>query len=140
MKRSFTLMELIMVMLIIGILSSVGYTRYRRTAERARVAEAKSVLGEIRMAEEAMNVLRGTYITTIFNDPDSILIDTTIPQGACAATHYFRYNIEPGADEDSFTAKATRCIANGKEPQYPGAAYFIFTSETGVFTGDARYL
>jgi prepilin-type N-terminal cleavage/methylation domain-containing protein len=52
-RRGFTLIELILVMLVIGILASMAIVRYRAMKERAYIATMKSDLGELRIAEEA---------------------------------------------------------------------------------------
>jgi len=47
----FTLLELLMVVIIIGILASIALPTYLKTAERARAAEALTILGAIRASE-----------------------------------------------------------------------------------------
>ena len=47
----FTLIELLVVVLIIGILSAVALPQYERTVERARTAEAVSMLRSMRDAQ-----------------------------------------------------------------------------------------
>jgi len=44
----FTLLELLMVVIIIGILAALALPGYFRTSERARAAEAITVMGQIR--------------------------------------------------------------------------------------------
>ncbi len=51
MKRGFTLLELIIVIVVIGLLASIGVTEYFKVVERSRGSEAKSVLGSIRTAQ-----------------------------------------------------------------------------------------
>ncbi|ACC97933.1 PilE-like protein [Elusimicrobium minutum Pei191] len=53
MKKGFTLIELMVVVLIIAILSSVALPLYTRTVERARAAEAISVTASLEKASQA---------------------------------------------------------------------------------------
>ena len=50
-KQGFTLLELLIVVIIIGILAAIGVPQYVRTTERGRVAEASQVLATLRGSE-----------------------------------------------------------------------------------------
>jgi len=50
MRRGFTLIEILIVIIIIGILATLLLPQIGGMTERARVAEAKSTLGAIRVA------------------------------------------------------------------------------------------
>ncbi|MBM3248300.1 MAG: prepilin-type N-terminal cleavage/methylation domain-containing protein [Candidatus Omnitrophica bacterium] len=52
MKRGFTLLELIIVVIILGILVSVATPRFTGGTEKSRLTEAFSLLGALRPANE----------------------------------------------------------------------------------------
>lgn len=62
MKKGFTLVELLAVVLIMAILTAIALPQYRRSVERARVAEALQMLPAIFDARERLMTERGwTY-------------------------------------------------------------------------------
>jgi len=61
MKYAFTLMELLVVIVIVGILAGLSIPRYTKTTERARDREAVSVLKQIKAAENFYRVKYGRY-------------------------------------------------------------------------------
>ena len=60
-KQGFTLIELLVVVLIIGILASIAIPQYFKVVEKARVAEAMSLIASIKSAEERYLARGGTY-------------------------------------------------------------------------------
>ena len=56
-KQGFTLIELIVVVLIIGILASIAIPQYFRIVEKGRFAEATSWVDAVRSAQERLLVL-----------------------------------------------------------------------------------
>lgn len=66
-KSGFTLLELIIVVVVIGILASIALPRYIRIAEKGRIAEAKTILGTIRSAQLRYVAERGQFATAIAN-------------------------------------------------------------------------
>lgn len=52
MKKAFTLIELLIVIIIIGILAALAMPQYTRIAEQSRQAEGVRLLGSIRTAQE----------------------------------------------------------------------------------------
>lgn len=52
MKKGFTLIELLAVVLIMGILSAIAMPQYRRSLNRARIAEAENMLAPMYESRE----------------------------------------------------------------------------------------
>jgi len=126
-KKGFTLLELIIVIIVVGILASLGFGQYTQTIEKGRAAEARSILGTLRTLQAAYQLENGAYTATIAN-----LGIANVPT-ACATTHYFSY-----ACTTAGTCTATRCMANGKSPQGT-TAYFKSLTIDGTFGGTAGY-
>ena len=119
-NRAFTLLELIIVIIIIGVLATLGYTQYTRTVERGRSAEAKLILGELRTAEIAYKLEYGSY-TSLGNLP------VTAPT-SCTTTHYYKYGINLA--EPAYVW-CDRCTSEGKPPNSAGS----YTLRLGLTSG-----
>ena len=126
MKKGFTLIELIVVIIIVGILASVGMTQYTKVVEKGRGAEARLILGSLRTAEIAENMENGAY-QTVAN------LGVSAPT-ACATTHYFSYSCAAA----SGTCTATRCSGGGKTPDST-INYTKTVDVAGVWGGSAGY-
>lgn len=113
-KRGLTLLELIIVIIIIGILATLGFTQYTRLIEKARGAEARSILGDLRKKAAAYRLEHGTIAGITGADLDITASAGDIPS-VCAPSHYFSYAIATAADP-TITVSAARCAAGGKMP------------------------
>lgn len=79
MKKGFTLIELMVVVLIIGILSAIALPQYERSIKRSRTAEALVVLKSISNAQQM-------YLTTFKKCADDMSkLDVNIPADSLSA-------------------------------------------------------
>ncbi len=127
-KAGFTLIELMIVVIIIGILAASAVPIYRANVRKAYAAEGFATLGAIRSAERLYKAEWDTYKNSTDIKTDFGL-DTTDNQywnnGAFKVT---------GASSTAFTATAT-----GSDSTAPGAAKIsgivLTMDQTGVTTG-----
>jgi prepilin-type N-terminal cleavage/methylation domain-containing protein len=91
-KRSgFTLLEVLIVVIIIGILAAIALPQYVSTLEKARSAEALTALGSLRSAMDRYwyDQLAGSSYTTL---TDLSLLDVTVD------TTKWTYSISDSSD------------------------------------------
>lgn len=126
-------MELLVVIIILGILSTLALTQYGRVIERTRGAEARAVLGLIRLQAAAYRLELGT-ITGFLDENGGI--GTSLDQAPilCAPSHYFSYSTN--VSEPAITITATRCEVGGKTPQGPLDGPWTLTLTSNLVTGE----
>lgn len=129
MHKALTLLETLIISVIIGILAVIGLTFFKNLSEKARIAEAKVVLAQIREAE--ITYLERTGICT--NRPQDLILDldsrlwyNVTVDTVCSAQNisYFRYCIVCNSSlpqRGVFYVNAVRCDVGGKPPAYPSS-------------------
>ncbi|MCM8791632.1 MAG: prepilin-type N-terminal cleavage/methylation domain-containing protein [Candidatus Omnitrophica bacterium] len=100
MKKGFTLLELLIVVIIIGLLATLALPNFLRGAERARWSEAKNLLGALRGSQIRYYAQYETYATNLEN----LDVNITDLTGSGAGKH-FSFTVE--ANENNL-AQATR--------------------------------
>ncbi len=72
-RKGFTLVELAVVIVIIGVLAAFGVPRFLQSVEKSKAAESFNYLSAIQSAEERYLAQNGTYASTISS------LDVTLP-------------------------------------------------------------
>ncbi len=63
--KGLTLIELLVVVVIIGVLAAIAIPSYTSYMQRARRADAKTALEQLRAAQEMMRAEKGSYSTDV---------------------------------------------------------------------------
>ncbi|MCP4649306.1 MAG: type II secretion system protein [PVC group bacterium] len=103
-KKGFTLVELLMVVIIIGILVTIAVPNYFRSIERAKGGKAKAAIDVIRKASIQYRALNDTFPPTDITELDGM----EIPGNMTAATPFddgdWQYTVSGDATTVSIVA------------------------------------
>lgn len=102
MQKSFTLLEIIVTVVILGILVAIGLPKFFKTTETAHDKEAIALLKLIQQSEEVYQLERKSYTTCIDNAACNTSLGLALPTGTAA---YWDYSV-PQADKNDFCAQA----------------------------------
>ena len=117
-RKGFTLVELTVVVVIIGVLAAFGIPRMLRSVERSKASEAFNYLSAVRAAQERHQGRQGTYASVLTD------LDIKMP----APKYYTVGAVAAGSSaslEDSWSLTLTRL---GASAGY-GAYTVVFNEE-----------
>jgi type IV pilus assembly protein PilE len=102
--KGLTLIELVVVVLIVGILAAVAVPLYTNNMLRARRAEAKTLLEQVRAAQEMWRAERGSYAINDGNGTAIAKLTSTMGVPASVSDYNWAFTVLSGT---TFTARAT---------------------------------
>ena len=121
MKSGFTLIEILVVILIIGVLAAIALPQYQLAVDKAKYTQAMVLLDAINESQNRYILARGTY-TNSFYDLDIDIPATGIITNAQGATN--------GTYEDDWGMCWLHDTGYGacsiKLAKYVGAWYFLY--------------
>ena len=99
-EKGFTLVELMVVIIIVGILAAVAIPKFLDASNKAKASEFPTQLSAIYTGENAYSAERGSFVTDFGMLRDSAGVDIA------TSTKWFTYSAASAAST-AFTAKAT---------------------------------
>ena len=128
-KSGFTLLEVIIVIIIVGVLASLALPRFFKTVEYSRATEALQNLSAIRQSLQRCYLAKSNNYT---NCDAANLADLDIDDPSTAVQSHFTYAIAAGVS--TFTITATRNNLDGGNDTDT-----ITLNEAGARAGSGNY-
>ena len=106
-KKGFTLVELMIVVIIIGILTAVGVPLYLGYVKDSKVASAKAVIGTITNAEKVEHQKSGSFLAVTTPEFEGDPANNPIRIDVRDATQYWTLVVDNVVAATSFDITAT---------------------------------
>ncbi|NQT75613.1 MAG: prepilin-type N-terminal cleavage/methylation domain-containing protein [Candidatus Omnitrophica bacterium] len=121
-NKGFTLVEVLVVVIIIGILASIGIPQFADSIEKAKGAEARSGLGHIQTGEKIYFAEREYYVGSTWADD----LDISLSQ------RYWTFTIT--------TPSSTAFIATATRSGGTRVGQTIWMDQAGTLSGDWEFV
>jgi type IV pilus assembly protein PilA len=126
--KGFTLVELLVVIIIIGILAAIALPNFLSQGAKAKQTDAKQNVGLINRAQSAYRVENNTFATTF-----DILATGVLSGNTNATTNSYTYDLIGTQDSTTITAKSTSDTAL---KAYSGGVFrFTNSQKQSIFSG-----
>ena len=129
-SKGFTLLELLVVVLIIGILAGIALPQYEKSVERSRAAEAQTILKAMFTAQQECVLRTGDWnqcsMDNFWNnssfEPPTQLTEGCLDTAPCFKTKYWEY----WADDVPYAGR----VKNGE------LSAILYMDDTGIHCQD----
>jgi type IV pilus assembly protein PilE len=105
-RAGLTLIELLMVIVIVGVLAAIAVPMYSGYMQRARRADAKTALEQVRAAQEMWRAEKGSYCIDGGGNTAEVRLRTTMGAPATTISNYYTWSFTVKT-ATAFTAQAT---------------------------------
>ena len=133
-QEGFTLLEIMIVIIIIGVLTSLALPRLFRTVEYSKAAEALTSLNAVRQSIERCYLMRGNVYTNC-----NTFTNLDVDNPAASPNSHFTYNWPSAPSASAFTIRANRTTFDGGTAgdfiQITNNGATITRNGTGNFSG-----
>ena len=132
-EKGFTIVELLIVVVIIGILAAIVIVAYNGVTNRAKASKANSLATTVQKKAEAYNAELGYYPAAL----------TDLTSAASSTTYYISTNdvsatsgvaVAPTANNGETTVQYAPCPAAGTPKTGVQISYFDFEAGSGTKT------
>lgn len=108
-KKSYTLIEILVVMVVIGILASLGLPNYGKLKEKALDREAKATLALMRAAQKIYKMENSSYYPEAAptSTEDPVLINEKLRLSLPTVITKWRYGVDNDSGEGTVMATRT---------------------------------
>ena len=125
-KKAFTLVELLIVVLIIGVLTAVALPQYQTAVNKSRYAGLMPLAKSVKDAEEAQLMATGKYTSKL--EDLSVQVPGTIDPENTATTDHVTIELYDGEGNYDFV--------KAKDTRNPANTYVMYFAKSGNFKGE----